>query len=151
MKKALLASLLMLGCGRSGLLTFLDPHPQTLDAGKPPVVVEDRDCPAAEGKACPTNGVSCGTCGPSPCEWCNILSCNDHRWQNIEAFPAPLEVCDFGCGAGSCDRFTEVCVEHFGRDQACPVQFSCAPLPKNCVNCKALDGGGMLQSSGCGT
>jgi hypothetical protein len=157
MKKALFATLLLLGCGRSGLLLFSPQVEvgQVPDAGKPPVVdvVEDRSCPAdhfkAIGTPCPTNGVSCGTCSPSACDWCNILSCQDHRWQNLEAFPAPPEVCDFGCGAGTCDRFKEVCVEHLGRDTACAVQFTCEALPKPCVNCEALDGGGNLLQQGC--
>jgi hypothetical protein len=155
MKHVLLASTLVLfGCGRSGLFSFDTPQVQTLtkDAGTT-VVEDDKSCPAdpfgAIGKACPTEGVGCGTCSPSPCDWCNLIHCSGHKWQNVEVFPAPPGYCDFGCGTGACDKFKEVCVEHFSRDQPCAVQFSCEPLPKSCPLCEALDGGGQQLIAGC--
>ncbi|MEO8877113.1 MAG: hypothetical protein ABI461_16085 [Polyangiaceae bacterium] len=45
-----------------------------------------------EGQPCNVEGLSCGgeNC-TNPCNFCNILQCEQGVWQNLEAFPAPCD------------------------------------------------------------
>jgi hypothetical protein len=101
------------------------------------------DLLAAEGTPCAEEGKSCGDCS-DPCSFCNLLRCENGKWQALEAFPNPNcgdaggvcggyfpvpcpegYYCDFppGCGVadetGICVKTPEVC------DDDCPGVCGC--------------------------
>jgi len=67
---------------------------------------------AVEDEVCSTPGTTCGGPCEDPCQFCNLLSCQDGRWQRMEAFPLPCDddefMCDYTDGvwdAGSCGHY----------------------------------------------
>lgn len=51
------------------------------------------DCASAvDGQPCSEEGKVCGDCS-DPCQFCNIMKCENGKWTHMEVFPAP---CDGG-------------------------------------------------------
>ena len=91
------AALLLGACRSKGLPLDRDDEQHDLAFACP------KDWSTLEGKPCSGSGLSCGGehC-TNECDWCNVITCIDGKWQGLEAFPRP------GCNAceipgGYCD------------------------------------------------
>ena len=68
---------------------------QTTDA-----TTGDEVCPdqfPQAGTPCATEGMSCSTGCEDPCEFCNIVHCENGTWQNVEVFPYDCLDCEAVC------------------------------------------------------
>ncbi len=52
-----------------------------------------------EGSACTMEGEFCSAGCDNPCEFCNVLVCEEGAWQNMEVFPGECLSCDEICPA----------------------------------------------------
>ncbi|MEZ4452394.1 MAG: hypothetical protein R3B09_23210 [Nannocystaceae bacterium] len=57
----------------------------------------DPDNLPPEGSPCATNGDSCSPGCEDPCQFCNVLQCDNGTWQGLEVFPAECLSCDDVC------------------------------------------------------
>lgn len=84
-----------------------------------------------EGSKCALEGEGCSPGCEDPCEFCNLVVCEDGTWQRVEVFPAPCldceSVCEFvvpaACAGGPPDAGTCVTGCHADQDGECHVAF----------------------------
>ncbi len=51
----------------------------------------------ADGSPCMTEGEFCGSGCEDPCSFCNVKTCTNGKWTNLEVFPAPCLSCEDAC------------------------------------------------------
>ncbi|HEY0138577.1 MAG TPA: hypothetical protein VGB85_31050 [Nannocystis sp.] len=103
---------------------------QTTDA-----TTGDEVCPdqfPQDGTPCTSEGLSCSTGCEDPCEFCNVVQCENGTWQNLEVFPYDCldceSVCEFvvpaACAGGPPDQAACVagCMDNLAGD--CKLVFN---------------------------
>jgi hypothetical protein len=86
----------------------------------------------AEGSPCQTEGEFCSPGCEDPCSFCNVLTCTNGKWSNLEVFPAQCLSCEdvcvpvvaAKCSGGPPDQ--AACVQGCKQNQmgACKIPFN---------------------------